>query len=65
MAIRKKREEQLQRMEADMKINRKEKRSREDKRLEKKEKERRKKEKQKLPIHLMENISIQHLLLFR
>ena len=40
MAIRKKREEQLQRMEADMKINRKEKRSREDKRLEKKEKER-------------------------
>ncbi|WP_207659008.1 VirB4-like conjugal transfer ATPase, CD1110 family [Blautia obeum] len=47
MAIRKKREEQLQRMEADMKINRKEKRSREDKRLEKKEKERRKKEKQR------------------
>nr|WP_330423504.1 DUF87 domain-containing protein [Blautia obeum] len=34
-------------MEADMKINRKEKRSREDKRLEKKEKERRKKEKQR------------------
>ena len=68
MAIRKKREEQLQRMEADMKINRKEKRSREDKRLEKKEKERRKKEKQRrkqAKIPRTSQQSIPYLRMFR